>query len=456
MATGDEYLDALSPLDGRYLDVCTPLRPYFSERAFLRLRVLVEVEYLIALAKVAHLVRPLSASEEQFLRSLANDFDDDAARRIKSIERDTRHDVKAIEYYLRERLAGTSLADVVEWLHFGLTSEDASQTAIALALRNSRDAVLLHALDGVLERLVNLARRYQHTPMLARTHGQPAVPTTLGKEFAIFVARLKEQRAALTSHRFEAKLAGAVGNWNALLAAAPQVDWIGFSAQFLRTWGLEPGLAATQLLPYDNWLRYFDALRLANSILLDLSQDVWRYISDDYFKLAVVPGEVGSSTMPQKVNPIDFENAEGNLGLANALFMHYAQKLPVSRLQRDLSDSTVRRTFGVALGHTLVAWTNLAAGLERIQANEPRLRQDLDNHWEVVAEGAQTILRAAGVPDAYEQLKALTRGKQTGKADYEDWVARLNVSEDVRARLRALTPFTYVGLATQIVDIILA
>ncbi len=456
MTTGDEYLDTLSPLDGRYVVETAPLRPYFSERAFLRLRVLVEVEYLIALAKVAHLVRPLSESEELFLRSLAKDFDDTAARRIKTIERDTRHDMKAIEYYMRERLASTSLTDVVEWLHFGLTSEDVSQTALALALRDSRDAVLLHALDVVLERLVNLAQRYQNTPMLARTHGQPAVPTTLGKEFAVFVARLKEQRARLVNHRFEAKMAGAVGNWNALLAAAPQVDWIGFSTQFLRSLGLQPSLIATQLLPYDNWLRYFDALRLANSILLGLSQDVWRYISDGYLRLTVVASEIGSSTMPQKVNPIDFENAEGNLGLANALFIHYEQKLPVSRLQRDLSDSTVRRTFGVALGHTLVAWSSLAAGLERIQANEPRLREDLEKHWDVVAEGAQTILRAAGFSDAYEQLKELTRGKQVGKSEYEDWVARLNVSEEVRARLRALTPFTYIGLAAQIVDLILA
>lgn len=455
MTLEDESLDALSPLDGRYVDVTAPLRPHFSERAFLRLRVVVEVEYLIALAQVAHLARPLSESEELLLRSLASDSDD-SARRIKTIERDTRHDVKAIEYYMRERLASTSLANVVEWLHFGLTSEDVSQTALALALRDSRDGVLLHALDVLLERLVNLARRYKQTPMLARTHGQPAVPTTLGKEFAAFVARLGVQRTKLANHRFEAKIAGAVGNWNALHAAAPQVDWIGFSAQFLRSLGLEPNLVATQLLPYDNWLEYFDALRLANSILLDLSQDIWRYISDDYLTLAVVAGEVGSSTMPQKVNPIDFENAEGNLGIANALFVHYAQKLPISRLQRDLSDSTVRRTFGVALGHTLVAWTSLAAGLDRIQANEPRLRQDLENHWDAVAEGAQTILRAAGIPDAYEQLKELTRGKQMNKQEYEGWVARLNVSEDVRARLIALTPFTYVGLAAQIVDLILA
>ncbi len=451
----DEHLNTLSPLDGRYVDETAPLRPYFSERAFIRLRVRVEVEYLIALARTAHLVRPVSDSEAEFLRSLAADLSIADARRIKTIERTTRHDVKAIEIYLREQLAASSLSDVVEWLHFGLTSEDVNQTATALALRDSRDAVLLQALDTVLARLTMLARRYQQTPMLARTHGQPAVPTTLGKEFAVFIARLKKQRATLVSHRFEAKLAGAVGNWNAPVAAAPQVNWISFSSEFLRSFGLEPNLIATQLLPYDNWLVYFDALRLLNSILIDLAQDVWRYISDDYLRSAVVASEVGSSTMPQKVNPIDFENAEGNLGIANALYLHYAQKLPISRLQRDLSDSTVRRTFGVALGHTLVAWTSLVRGLDRVQANEPHLHEELDKHWDVVAEGAQTILRGAGVPYAYDQLKELTRGKQMTKADYEAWIAQLDVGERVRERLRTLTPFSYVGLAAQIVDRIL-
>ncbi len=455
MATVDDYLNALSPLDGRYLDETAPLRHYFSERAFIRLRILVEVEYLIALAQVAHLVRPLSESQVQLVRSLGQDLSLGDAQRVKTIERTTRHDVKAIEMYMRERLANTSLADVVEWLHFALTSEDVNQTATALALRDAFDHVLLPALDGVLERLSALARRYQYTPMLARTHGQAAVPTTLGKEFAVFVARVKKQRSALTNHRFEAKLAGAVGNWNAAVAAAPQVNWTNFCTVFLRSFGLEPNLATTQLLPYDNWLVFFDALRLTNSILLDLAQDMWRYISDDYLKSAVVAGEVGSSTMPQKVNPIDFENAEGNLGIANALFTHYAGKLPVSRLQRDLSDSTVRRTFGSAFGHTLVAWTSLARGLERISANEPRLHQDLEQHWDVVAEGAQSILRAAGVSYAYDQLKELTRGRQISRTDYEAWVAQLDVGEQVRERLRTLTPFSYVGLAAQIVDRIL-
>jgi adenylosuccinate lyase len=445
-------LDALSPLDGRYAREMQPLRGFFSEFAFLRERVRVEIDYLLALARDTHLIRPVTEAEEKILRAVVEDFTFDEARRIKALERSTRHDVKALEYYLRGQLASTSLADLIEWVHFGLTSEDVNQTAQALALRNSRDAVLLPALDGLLARLVALAREYRATPMLARTHGQAAVPTTLGKEFAVFFSRLKKLRALLHLHRFEAKFSGAVGNSNALVSAAPQVDWLEFGARFIRSLGLEPNLLTTQLMPYDNWVRYFDALRLTNSILLDLAQDAWRYISDDYLSLRVVANEVGSSTMPQKVNPIDLENAEGNLGIANALFAHYAQKLPISRLQRDLSDSTVRRTFGVALGHTLLACLNLRRGLETVQANEARLHTDLEAHWEVLAEGSQTILRSAGVADAYETLKTLTRGKTLTRREFDAWVSSLHVDELVKVRLRALTPFSYIGLAEKLVE----
>ena len=444
--------DALSPLDGRYARETAPLRQYFSEAAFLRQRVRVEIDYLLALSRVAHLVRPLTDGEVEYLRALVADFNLASVREIKEIDRQTRHDVKAIEYFLRARLGSNSLSDIVEWLHFGLTSEDVNLTAQALALRDSRDTVILPALNSIVAAIAELARKYQHTAMLARTHGQPAVPTTLGKEFAVFLVRLKKQRDILRDHRFEAKLNGAVGNFNALAAAAAQVDWVAFSEQFIRAYDLEPNFFTTQLIPYDNWLRYFDALRLTNSILVDLAQDVWRYISDDYLKQRVAAGEVGSSTMPQKVNPIDFENAEGNLGLANALFAHYAQKLATSRLQRDLSDSTVRRTFGVALGHTLLAYFNLTRGLNQIEANEAKLRADLETHWDVIAEGAQTILRAAGVADAYEQLKTLTRGKGLDRADYEAWVANLSVDKSVKQSLRELTPFSYLGLAEQLTE----
>ncbi len=442
---------ALSPLDGRYARETHALRDYFSEFALVRDRVRVEIDYLIALSRDAHLVRPLTDSEISSLHVLITNFSLDEARAVKEIEQTTRHDVKAIENFLRARLASAALADVIEWLHFGLTSEDVNLTAQALALRDSRDKVMLPALDEIITRLTALAREYKAAPMLARTHGQPAVATTLGKELAVFLARLKKQRAIISAHRFEAKITGAVGNLNASVAAAPQVDWLAFSAQFIRAYDLEPNLVTTQLVPYDNWLRYFDALRLTNAILIDFAQDIWRYISDDYLKSRVVAGEVGSSTMPQKVNPIDFENAEGNLGIANALCEQYARKLPISRLQRDLSDSTVRRTFGVALGHTLVAYKNIARGLDRVEANTEKMRADLEAHWEIVAEGAQTILRAAGVRDAYDRLKSLTRGKAFSESEFRAWIESLAVDEAVKARLRALSPFAYVGLAEQIV-----
>lgn len=446
----------LSPLDGRYVRDTEPLREYFSERAYTRLRVQVEIDYLIALSRWTHLVRPLTDAEEKALRQVTAEFSAESERQVKELERHTRHDVKAIEYFLRARLDATSLADIVEWLHFGLTSEDVNAIAQALALRDSRDAVLVPALDAVIASLSALASKYKSTPMLARTHGQPAVPSTLGKELAVFAARLRKQRILIVQHHFEAKLNGAVGNFNALVAAAPNVDWLSFSARFISAYGLDANPLTTQLLPYDNWIRYFDTLRLTNAILIDLAQDIWRYISDDYLKSRVVAGEVGSSTMPQKVNPIDFENAEGNLGLANALFAHYAQKLAVSRLQRDLSDSTVRRTFGVALGHTMVAFASLVKGLEQVVANEARMQADLSAHWEVVAEGAQTILRAAGVPAAYEELKALTRGKILREHEFKQWVDGLAVEDGIRERLRALTPYAYVGLAEQLVDRALA
>lgn len=448
-------LDSLSPLDGRYARETEPLRNFFSEFAYLRDRVRIEIDYLIALSRNTNLIRTFTDSEISILQSLISDFSAVDARAIKTHENTTRHDVKAIEYFLRDKLAPTSLADVSEWLHFGLTSEDVNQTAQAIALRDSRDIVILPALEKISAQLAAFANRYQSTPMLARTHGQPAVPTTLGKEFAVFLARLKKQTAILRAHRFEAKLTGAVGNFNALVAAAPQIDWQKFSADFIRSYDLEPNLMTTQLLPFDNWIRYFDALCLTNSILIDFAQDIWRYISDDYFKLRAVTGEVGSSTMPQKVNPIDFENAEGNLGSANALLEFYARKLPISRLQRDLSDSTVRRTFGVALGHSLIAYANLARGLERIDANEEKLRADLEAHWEIIAEGAQTILRAAGVRDAYEKLKALTRAKEITQKSFSEWIDQLDVDESVKARLRELSPSAYLGIAERIVEITL-
>jgi adenylosuccinate lyase len=440
-------LHALSPLDGRYENETSSLRDFFSEFAFLRDRTKVELAFLSALSRTGIFSAETSSGWETGIQ----DFTEDDARKIQEYEKTTRHDVKAIEYYLREKLP----PELHPWLHFGLTSEDVNNIAQALALRESRDKVLLPALNALISTLKDFAGRYRALPFLARTHGQPAVPTTLGKEVAVYLARLSQCRADLIDHRFEAKLTGAVGNLNALQAAAPQIDWMAFSKAFIRSLGLEPNLITTQILPYDNWLRYFDRVRLTNTILVGYTQDVWRYISDGILKQKILEGEVGSSTMPQKVNPIDFENAEGNLGVANALLSHYGQKLPISRLQRDLSDSTVRRTFGVALGHTLLAWNNITRGMSRVDADQEATQRELNAHWEVIGEGAQTILRAAGRSDAYESLKSQTRGRVVDENSYRAWAESLDISDETRQNLLSLSPESYIGLAARLVDEIL-
>lgn len=461
-------LHLLSPLDGRYAETTSPLRDHFSEFAFLRDRVRVELNFLPALSKTG-LVRPLSDAESARLESVLANFSDADAELILEYERKTRHDVKAIEYFIQGKLMESAnvlaenesklpgskgIIDLIPWIHFGLTSEDTNSIGQAIALKESRDKVILPAIQLLITNLSDFALKYKSVPMLARTHGQFAVPTTLGKEFAVYIARLKKTRDEIAAHKFEAKLTGAVGNFNALQAAVPHVDWISFSKDFVSSFGLEPNLLTTQILPYDNWVRYFDLLRLTNSILIDFAQDIWRYISDGYLKQAVVANEVGSSTMPQKVNPIDFENAEGNLGVANSLFAHYAQKLTVSRLQRDLSDSTVRRTFGTALGHSLLAWINFQRGLKRIAPDEEKLTAELNAHWEVVSEGAQTILRAAGKPDAYESLKEQTRGRVLTESDYKTWCDSIDVDEATRKKLKSLSPDTYIGLAVELTKLV--
>ncbi|HSG42346.1 MAG TPA: adenylosuccinate lyase [Anaerolineales bacterium] len=436
-------LHALSPLDGRYEKETAPLRVFFSGFAYLKIRARLELDYLTALSKIGICPPPNISLEE---------FTEEDAIYIQEYEKTTRHDVKAIEYYLRDKLP----KELHQWLHFGLTSEDVNNTAQAIVLKDSRDQVMLPAMDKVISSLTDFAKQHRATPMLARTHGQPAVPTTLGKEIAVYLARLMKCRDEIADHKFEAKLTGAVGNFNALYAAFPYVDWLSFSKEFIESFGLKPNLVTTQILPYDNWVRYFDKIKLTNTIQIDFAQDMWRYISAGLLKQKVVESEVGSSTMPQKVNPIHFENAEGNLGIANALLAHYGGKLPVSRLQRDLSDSTVRRTFGMALGHSLLAWNNITKGMSRVDANEQKLKTELNAHWEVISEGAQTILRAAGKRDAYESLKSQTRGSQMDSGSYRRWIEALDVDEETRGRLMSLSPEKYLGVAIKITDDVIA
>jgi len=436
-------LFALSSLDGRYSNDINPLRDHFSEFGYLRNRTRIELDFITALSKLG--ICPAPAFSIQ-------NFTEEDALKIQAYEKTTRHDVKAIEYYLREKLP----AELHPWIHFGLTSEDVNNITQAIALRDSRDAVLVPALHGVDNLLRDFAKRYRSTPMLARTHGQPAVPTTFGKEIAVYIARLRDCLYEIQNHTFQAKLTGAVGNFNAMYTAFPDIDWIGFSTEFIKQYNLVANTVTTQILPYDNWIRYFDKLKLTNSILIDFAQDMWTYISDGYLLQKRVEEEVGSSTMPQKINPIDFENAEGNLGVANSLFAHYAEKLSASRLQRDLSDSTVRRTFGSALGHTLLAWKNISKGISRVEVDETRMKDDLNAHWEVVSEGAQTILRAAGQSDAYESLKIQMRGTQMNGTSYKSWVEALAVNEKTRESLLSLSPESYLGVAVQLTDNVLA
>jgi len=441
---------SISPVDGRYQEQTAPLREWFSEFAYIHFRVRVEIAYLLFLSRRLGKPRPLTDAEQERLQRVADSFSLPEALRVHELESLTRHDVKALELFLREQFQAAGLHDLIPWIHFSLTSEDVNSTAQAWALLESRQRVILPALDLLLSRLTALAREHAALPMPARTHGQIAVPTTFGKEIAVFLARLQPLRRALADHRFQAHWSGAVGNFNAAVAAFPETDWPAFARDFLTSLGLEWHPCATQILPYENWLEYFSHLYRVNTVLLDLVQDLWRYISDGYLHLRVVQQEVGSSTMPQKVNPIDFENAEGNLGLANALIEHYQRKLPISRLQRDLSDSTVRRTFGVMFGHTLVAWQAILRGLERLQVQPTVMEQALEAHWEMVAEGAQTILRAAGYAEAYDWLKTLTRGQVLTPAAYQQWVESLPVAAEVKERLLSLSPKTFTGLAEQL------
>ena len=447
-------LTALSPLDGRYAAKVAPLAEHFSEFGLIRARVRIEIAWLIALSEEPAIaeVAPFAAKTRAALDAASASFSPADAERVKAIERTTNHDVKAVEYWLRERLAGVpEIARIAEFIHFGCTSEDINNLAHGITLAEARRDILLPALRDIAAALRALAHAHASLPMLARTHGQPATPTTLGKEMANVYARLERQIAAIERVPLKGKANGAVGNYNAHVAAYPGVDWERFAAKFVAGLGLEFNPYTTQIEPHDYMAELFDAIARANTVLIDLDRDVWSYVSIGYFRQKMKEGEVGSSTMPHKVNPIDFENSEGNLGVANALLRHFAEKLPISRWQRDLTDSTVLRNMGVALGHSMLGWLALRQGLSKLDVDAARIAADLDANWEVLAEPIQTVMRRYGVPNSYERLKALTRGV-TGitRESLHAFIDGLPIPEEARAQLRALTPARYIGVAADL------
>jgi adenylosuccinate lyase len=446
-------LTALSPLDGRYAAKVENLRPIFSEYGLMKRRVLVEVRWLLALSKSEDIgeVAAFSPAARAALEAIAHGFSEDDAARIKTIERTTNHDVKAVEYFIKEKIAASGeLAKAAEFVHFACTSEDINNLAYALMLRDARADVLLPTLDAVIAKLRELAHALAAQPMLSRTHGQTASPTTLGKEIANVVARLERQRKQIAAVDIAGKINGAVGNYNAHAIAYPDIDWPAFSRRFVESLGLAWSGYTTQIEPHDAIAELGDAIRRANTILIDFARDVWGYISLGYFRQALKAGEVGSSTMPHKVNPIDFENAEGNLGIANALFGHFSEKLPISRWQRDLTDSTVLRALGTAFGHTEIALEALLRGIGKLNTDPARIAADLDASWEVLAEAVQTVMRRHGLPEPYEQLKALTRGERITREALQTFIGGLALPDDAKKRLLALTPATYTGVAAKL------
>ncbi len=447
-------ITAISPLDGRYASKVSELGECFSEYALLRNRVKVEVLWLLALCAEPGIpqCRPVSAEEEARLRAVVADFTPAEAEKIKTIEAVTNHDVKAVEYYLKEQIAGTSLEELSEFIHFACTSEDINNLSHALMLKDGL-AALLPVQEEIVSRIARLAVDFKDVAMLARTHGQTASPTTIGKELAVFAARLRKQSANIAQVELLGKLNGAVGNFNAHLSAYPDVDWVKLTEGVIeKDLGLTQNLFTTQIEPHDYMAELFDALCRWNTILIDFNRDIWTYISMAYFGQRTVKGEVGSSTMPHKVNPIDFENSEGNCGLANAIFTHLSQKLPISRLQRDLTDSTVLRNMGVGFGYSLLAYRSTLKGMGKLKLNEQKLAQDLDQAWEVLAEPIQTVMRKAGIEKPYEKLKELTRGNVIDRATIRDFINGLDLAAEDKTRLLEMTPASYIGLAPQIVD----
>ncbi len=444
---------ALSPLDGRYFGKVDPLRDIFSEYGLIKLRLHVEVEWLIHLASLPQLVElaPLSAQSIESLRSQVERFSTEDALAVKKIERKINHDVKALEYFMKDRTAQIDeLTEAKEFIHFGCTSYDINDNCFGLMLKSARNSILVPEISKIVSDLSKLATAFAETPMLARTHGQPASPTTVGKEFRVFSSRLSNQLDAFNSIAIKGKLSGATGNFNSLMVANPEIDWPKTARDFVESLGLEFNPVTTQTEAHDYIAEFCHALQRVNAILLDLCRDIWGYIAIGYFKQKVIEREVGSSAMPHKVNPIDFENAEGNLGVANALFSHLAEKLPISRWQRDLSDSTALRNLGVPIGHSLIAYQAIQTGLSKLEINPQRLNADLDNAWEVLSEAIQTILRKHGGELPYERMKELTRGVSVSEIEIREFISGLDLPESDRKKLSKLTPRDYIGYAVAI------
>ncbi|MCW8853325.1 MAG: adenylosuccinate lyase [Gammaproteobacteria bacterium] len=445
-------LTAVSPVDGRYGSKTSDYRAIFSEYGLIRHRVLVEVRWLQALANNTAIteVPKLGEHANNILNDIAEKFSEEDAQRVKNIERTTNHDVKAVEYFLKEKIAGNEeLEAISEFIHFACTSEDINNLSHALMLTEGRNQVLLNQMDEVIDSMKRLAHEHAEQPMLSRTHGQPASPTTMGKELANVVYRLQRQREQVAGVKLMGKINGAVGNYNAHLSAYPEIDWQAFAQQFIESLGVTYNPYTIQIEPHDYMAELFDAIARFNTILIDISRDIWSYISVGYFKQKTVAGEIGSSTMPHKVNPIDFENAEGNLGIANALFGHLTMKLPISRWQRDLTDSTVLRTLGMGFAHSSIAYQSALRGLSKLDINPTALEQDLDNNWEVLAEPIQTVMRRYGIEQPYEKLKELTRGKSVNQQTMQAFVETLDMPQEAKDILLAMTPANYIGNAVE-------
>ncbi len=442
-------ITAISPIDGRYRNAAEPLADYFSEYALIRYRVMVEIEYYIALCQLP-LPQLQGVGAERFdtLRDIYRNFSEEDALQVKEIEKTTNHDVKAVEYFIKGKMEALGLGAHKEFVHFGLTSQDINNTATPASLRDAAHNVYYPLIEELLAKLESMAREWKDIPLLAHTHGQPASPTKLGKEIAVYIERLHKQISQLKAIPAPAKFGGATGNFNAHMAAYPEIDWVAFANHFVNDiLHLDRSQTTTQIEHYDNIAAIFDCFKRINTILIDLCRDIWTYVSMEYFKQKIKAGEVGSSAMPHKVNPIDFENAEGNLGIANAIFQHLSAKLPISRLQRDLTDSTVLRNTGVPIAHTVIAFKSLLKGLDKLIINREAIARDLEHNWAVVAEGIQTILRREEYPSPYEALKALTRtNKAITKEDIRAFIEGLDVSERVKEELRALSPETYTGI----------